>query len=125
VILIAVGTPPKENGEADLKFVKNVTESIGKNLNEYKVVVTKSTVPVGTNRKIKRWIQEAAPGKDFDVVSNPEFLREGKATQDFSIPIERSSVSKGKKPKKSCLKSIEPSTSHPFLLFGVHWKLQS
>jgi UDPglucose 6-dehydrogenase len=86
VILIAVGTPPKENGEADLKFVKNVTESIGKNLNEYKVVVTKSTVPVGTNRKIKRWIQEAAPGKDFDVVSNPEFLREGKATQDFFHP---------------------------------------
>ncbi len=86
VIIIAVGTPPKENGEADLSFVENVVKSIAANLNSYKVIVTKSTVPVGTNRWIKEKLEEYAPGKDFDVVSNPEFLREGKAAQDFFHP---------------------------------------
>ncbi len=86
VIFIAVGTPPKDNGEADLSFVESVVGSIADNLNDYKVIVTKSTVPVGTNRWIKEKIAEAAPGKDIDVVSNPEFLREGKAAQDFFHP---------------------------------------
>jgi len=86
VIFIAVGTPPKVNGEADLSFVENVVKSIADNLNSYKVIVTKSTVPVGTNRWIKEKMTEFAPGKEFDVVSNPEFLREGKATQDFFHP---------------------------------------
>ncbi|MCK5675124.1 MAG: UDP-glucose/GDP-mannose dehydrogenase family protein [Spirochaetales bacterium] len=86
VIFIAVGTPPKDNGEADLSFVENVVKSIAENLNGYKVIVTKSTVPVGTNRWIKEKMNEYAPGKEFDVVSNPEFLREGKATQDFFHP---------------------------------------
>ena len=86
VVFIAVGTPPKDNGEADLSFVESVVKSIAENLNGYKVVLTKSTVPVGTNRWIKEKINEFAPGKDFDVVSNPEFLREGKATQDFFHP---------------------------------------
>jgi UDPglucose 6-dehydrogenase len=86
VVFIAVGTPPKDNGEADLSFVESVVKSIAKNLNSYKVIVTKSTVPVGTNRWIKKKINEFAPGKEFDVVSNPEILREGKATQDFFHP---------------------------------------
>ncbi len=86
VIFIAVGTPPKDNGEADLSFVESVTKSIADNLNDYKVIVTKSTVPVGTNRWIKDRIFKLAPDKDFDVVSNPEFLREGKAAQDFFHP---------------------------------------
>ncbi len=86
VIFIAVGTPPAENGEADLSFVEKVVQSIAENLNDYKVIVTKSTVPVGTNRWIKKRLAELAPGKEFDVVSNPEFLREGKATQDFFHP---------------------------------------
>lgn len=86
VIFIAVGTPPLENGEADLGFVEAVVKTIAANLNSYKVVVTKSTVPVGTNRWIKKRLAELAPGKEFDVVSNPEFLREGKATQDFFHP---------------------------------------
>ena len=86
VVFIAVGTPPKENGEADLSFVESVVKSIAYNLNDYKVVVTKSTVPVGTNRWIKAKLSEYAPGKPCDVVSNPEFLREGKATQDFFHP---------------------------------------
>ncbi len=86
VIFIAVGTPPAENGEADLTFVNQVVGSIAANLNNYKVVVTKSTVPVGTNRWVKERLIELAPDKEFDVVSNPEFLREGKATQDFFHP---------------------------------------
>lgn len=86
VIFIAVGTPPKENGEADLRYVFDVAETIAKNLNNYKVVVTKSTVPVGTNRKIKDYIKKLSGKNDFDVISNPEFLREGKAVYDFFHP---------------------------------------
>ncbi|APT75927.1 UDP-glucose 6-dehydrogenase [Marinitoga sp. 1137] len=86
VIFIGVGTPPKENGEADLSYVFNVAETIAKNLNDYKVVVIKSTVPVGTNRKIKEFIKEKSGKDNFDVVSNPEFLREGKAVYDFFHP---------------------------------------
>lgn len=86
VIFIAVGTPPKENGDADLSFVESVIKSIADNLNSYKVIVTKSTVPVGTNKWIKEKLTKYAPDKDFDVVSNPEFLREGKASQDFFHP---------------------------------------
>jgi len=86
VVFIAVGTPPKENGEADLSFIESVVKSIAENLNSYKVIVTKSTVPVGTNRWIKKKLTEFAPGKEFDVISNPEFLREGKAVQDFFHP---------------------------------------
>jgi UDPglucose 6-dehydrogenase len=86
VILIAVGTPQGEDGSADLKYVMTVADTIAENLNNYKVIVTKSTVPVGTNRKILDRIKELAPGKEFDVVSNPEFLREGRATQDFFHP---------------------------------------
>lgn len=86
VIFIGVGTPPKENGEADLSQVETVLEEICKNLNGYKVIVTKSTVPVGTNRWIKDYIKERANSDNFDVVSNPEFLREGKAVSDFFHP---------------------------------------
>ncbi|NUU95814.1 UDP-glucose 6-dehydrogenase [Marinitoga sp. 1135] len=86
VIFIGVGTPPKENGEADLSYVFDVAETIAKNLNDYKVVVIKSTVPVGTNRKIKEFIKEKSGKDNFDVVSNPEFLREGKAVYDFFHP---------------------------------------
>jgi len=86
VIFIAVGTPPKENGEADLSYVESVVESVAKNLNDYKVIVTKSTVPIGTNRWIKEQIIENSGKTNFDVVSNPEFLREGKAVHDFFHP---------------------------------------
>lgn len=86
VVFIGVGTPPKDNGEADLSYVEAVVESIARNLDGYKVIVTKSTVPVGTNRWIKQLISERS-GKDaFDVVSNPEFLREGRAVHDVFHP---------------------------------------
>ena len=86
IVFIAVGTPPKADGGADLSQIERAARSIAKNLTGYKVVVTKSTVPVGTNRWIKSIIEEAAPGVEFSVVSNPEFLREGKAVQDFFHP---------------------------------------
>ena len=90
VIFISVGTPPDEDGSADLTAVLEVAKTIGQNMNGYKVVVDKSTVPVGTGRKVAATIQEQLDERganfDFDVVSNPEFLREGKAVHDFTHP---------------------------------------
>ena len=86
VVFIGVGTPSKDNGEADLSYVEAVVESIAKNLDGYKVIVTKSTVPVGVNRWIKKTIQEKSGKNDFDIVSNPEFLREGRAVHDVFHP---------------------------------------
>lgn len=86
VVFIGVGTPSKKNGEADLSYVEGAAESIAKNLDEYKVIVTKSTVPVGTNRWIKQLISERSGKDTFDVVSNPEFLREGRAVHDVFHP---------------------------------------
>jgi len=90
IIFICVGTPPKQNGEADMKYVYSAAETIGKYMDAYKIIVTKSTVPLGTAEKIKRIInQELKKRKnkvEFDVVSNPEFLREGAAVKDFQNP---------------------------------------
>lgn len=90
VIFSAVGTPPDEDGAADLKYVLEVARTVGRNMNKYLVVVTKSTVPVGTAIKVKKAIQEELDrrGKtiEFDVASNPEFLKEGAAVEDFMRP---------------------------------------
>jgi UDPglucose 6-dehydrogenase len=90
VVFIAVGTPAAEDGSTDLRFVEIVAREIGRHMNGYKVVVTKSTVPVGTSRKVRAWIQEEldALGRDtrFSMASNPEFLREGAAIGDFMRP---------------------------------------
>lgn len=89
-VFIAVGTPPDEDGSADLKYVLGVAREIGKYMDHYMVVVTKSTVPVGTSMKVKAAIQEELDkrGLDiaFDVASNPEFLKEGSAVDDFLKP---------------------------------------
>jgi UDPglucose 6-dehydrogenase len=86
-IFIAVGTPPKADGSADLKFILQVAESIGKHLNGYKIIVTKSTVPIGTGQLIREIVDEISGGdREFAVVSNPEFLREGSAIADFMGP---------------------------------------
>ncbi len=90
VIFIAVGTPPDEDGSADLSHVLAVAKAIGENLNNYRVVVTKSTVPVGTADKVRTAIKQVLGEKEveveFDVVSNPEFLKEGAAVEDFLKP---------------------------------------
>lgn len=87
VIFIAVGTPPKKNGEADLTSVFTAAESVAQNLDGYTVVVTKSTVPPGTNRKVGKILDKYKPGKaTFDIASVPEFLREGTALNDTLYP---------------------------------------
>ena len=85
ICYIAVGTPPMEDGSADLKYVYEVAESIGKSMDGYKVVVNKSTVPVGTGEEVGRIIKTQTD-YDFDVVSNPEFLKQGAAVEDFLKP---------------------------------------
>lgn len=85
IIFVAVGTPPDEDGRADLKYVLTVAEEIGKSLKSYAVIVNKSTVPIGTGELVKETIKKYYKGK-FDVVSNPEFLREGSALEDFMHP---------------------------------------
>jgi UDPglucose 6-dehydrogenase len=90
VAFIAVGTPPGEDGSADLKYVLAVARSIGEHMNSYGVIVTKSTVPVGTAAKVRREIELALVKRnvdiEFDVASNPEFLKEGAAIDDFLKP---------------------------------------
>ena len=90
VVFSAVGTPPDEDGSADLKYVLEVARTIGRNMKQYKLVVTKSTVPVGTAKKVREVIQEELDKRgvkiEFDVASNPEFLKEGNAINDFMSP---------------------------------------
>ena len=90
IVFSAVGTPPDEDGSADLSYVLDVARTIGKYMNKYILVVTKSTVPVGTALKVKNTIQEELDKRnvhiDFDVASNPEFLKEGNAIDDFMRP---------------------------------------
>ena len=90
VVFSAVGTPPDEDGSADLKYVLAVARQFGKSINKYKILVTKSTVPVGTAKKVKAAIQKELDKRGvnipFDVASNPEFLKEGAAIKDFMSP---------------------------------------
>ena len=90
IVFSAVGTPPDEDGSADLKYVLEVARTIGRYMNKYLILVTKSTVPVGTAQKVKATIQEELDKRnvniEFDVASNPEFLKEGAAINDFMSP---------------------------------------
>lgn len=90
IVFSAVGTPPDEDGSADLKYVLDVARTVGRSMNKYLVLVTKSTVPVGTSLKVKAAIQEELDKRgvdiEFDVASNPEFLKEGAAVKDFMSP---------------------------------------
>ena len=90
IVFTAVGTPPDEDGSADLKYVLQVAKTIGQNIKDYKLIVTKSTVPVGTAEKVRATIQaeidKRAVDVPFDVASNPEFLKEGNAIDDFMKP---------------------------------------
>ncbi len=86
IIFIAVGTPPKDNGDADLRYIEEVSRNIAKYMNNYKVIVEKSTVPVETNKWVKYIMRLNNHKIDFDVASNPEFLKEGSAIKDFMNP---------------------------------------
>ncbi len=112
IVFSAVGTPPDEDGSADLKYVLQVARTIGQNLNRYLVVVTKSTVPVGTARKVRLAIEEELNkrGVDvpFDVASNPEFLKEGNAIKDFMSPDRVVVGVESEKAKKALTKLYKP-----------------
>jgi len=112
IVFIAVGTPPDEDGSADLTYVLQVAHTIGANINRYTVVVTKSTVPVGTARKVKAAIEEELDRRgvevEFDVASNPEFLKEGNAIKDFMSPDRVVVGVESEKAKKLLTKLYKP-----------------
>ncbi len=122
---IAVGTPPGEDGSADLKYVLAVARAIGQNMNDYMVVVTKSTVPVGTANKVRRAIEEelATRGVDipFDVASNPEFLKEGAAIEDFLKPDRIVVGVSSEKAKEVMSKLYKPflMNGHPLIFMDI------
>ena len=112
IVFSAVGTPPDEDGSADLKYVLQVAKTIGENLNRYLVVVTKSTVPVGTAKNVRQTIEAELKkrGVDipFDVASNPEFLKEGNAIKDFMSPDRVVVGVESEKAKKALTKLYKP-----------------
>lgn len=109
IIFICVGTPPKENGEADLSYVDSVARTIAEVMDSYKVIVEKSTVPVQTGEKVKHTIKAYnSHNVEFDVVSNPEFLREGSAVSDFMNPDRVVVGCESEKAKKIMQKIYEP-----------------
>jgi len=125
VVFIAVGTPPDEDGSADLKYVLGVASEIGKHLDHYMVVVTKSTVPVGTSLKVKKALQTELDkrGVDipFDVASNPEFLKEGSAVQDFLKPDRIVVGTESKQAEKVLTRLYKPYllNGHPILFMDI------
>ena len=112
IVFSAVGTPPDEDGSADLKYVLQVARTIGQNINKYIVVVTKSTVPVGTARKVRDAIDEELQKRGvsvpFDVASNPEFLKEGSAIKDFMSPDRVVVGVESEKAKKALTRLYKP-----------------
>jgi len=112
IIFLALPTPPGEDGNADLQYVLKVSEEIGKLIDEYIIIVNKSTVPVGTSEKVRKVVEKSTK-TDFDVVSNPEFLREGVAVEDFMKPDRIVIGSSSDKAKK-----IMESIYLPFLRQG-------
>ena len=112
IVFSAVGTPPDEDGSADLKYVLEVAKTIGENLDKYVVVVTKSTVPVGTALKVRNAIQAELDKRkvtvEFDVASNPEFLKEGNAIKDFMSPDRVVVGVESERAKKTLTKLYKP-----------------
>ncbi|MFH1642647.1 MAG: UDP-glucose/GDP-mannose dehydrogenase family protein [Nanoarchaeota archaeon] len=121
IIFITVGTPAKDDGSVNLSYVSEAAKSIGQNINGYKVIVNKSTVPVGTADEVRTVILSANPKAMFDMVSNPEFLREGKAIKDFMTPdriIIGVESDKAKDIMVSLYKGIE-RTGKPMLITNI------
>jgi UDPglucose 6-dehydrogenase len=124
-VFIAVGTPPDEDGSADLKYVLGVAREVGRNMDHYMVVVTKSTVPVGTSKKVKAAIQEELEKRGsnvpFDVASNPEFLKEGSAVEDFLKPDRIVVGIESKEAEKVMQRLYKPFllNGHPILFMDI------
>jgi len=125
VIFSAVGTPPDEDGSADLKYVLDVAKTIGQNMNKHLVIVTKSTVPVGTAKRVREAIQKELTARnidiEFDVASNPEFLKEGDAINDFMRPDRIVVGVETKKAEEIMAKLYKPFTlnGHPIIFMDV------
>lgn len=116
VIFICVGTPSSPDGSADMRYVKQVAEDIGQTMNGYKLVITKSTVPVGTQEQVTSWIQATQKKtQPFDVASNPEFLREGKAVIDALNP-DRVIIGSNSKQATKLLKTLYQSVKCPIVV---------
>ena len=115
IIFICVGTPPKKNGESNLNFVDQVSKDISNKIKGYTVIVSKSTVPVGTSRRIENLLKKNNSTKTFDVVSNPEFLREGAAINDFMRPDKIIIGCRTKKAEK-ILKKIYKKLKRPYVV---------
>lgn len=119
VIFICVGTPPKANGETDLKYIEAVAKETAQVMNSYKVIVHKSTVPVETGEKVKRIIKEnIKQGVDFDVISNPEFLREGTAIKDTMEP-DRIVIGADSKKAIEIMKKIYSPVKAPLIITDI------
>ncbi len=125
VVFNAVGTPPDEDGSADLKYVLQVAKEVGQKMEDYLVFVTKSTVPIGTAEKVKKTIQieldKRAENIKFDVVSNPEFLKEGSAVNDFLKPDRIVIGLESKKAEKIMKRLYKPFVlnGHPILFMDI------
>ncbi|MFC1850482.1 UDP-glucose dehydrogenase family protein [candidate division CSSED10-310 bacterium] len=120
VIFIAVGTPPKENGETDLSHVQHVARGIARSIERYKIIVNKSTVPVGTGDMVREIIERnKRRDVDFDVVSNPEFLREGSAIRDTLYP-DRIIIGAPSQHVAMTLLELYASLERPMLITDVH-----
>ncbi len=125
IIFVCVGTPSSDDGSVDMKYVYEAAKSIGKYINGYKVIVDKSTVPVGTAEKVRQLIKENQKGRggdyDFDVVSSPEFLREGAALKDFFNPDRIVIGAESDRAKNMMLKLLKPleRTGQPILITDI------
>jgi UDPglucose 6-dehydrogenase len=125
IVFIAVGTPPDEDGSADLKYVLDVARAIGQHMNGYLLIVTKSTVPVGTSMKVKAVIEDTLTKRGlsipFDVASNPEFLKEGNAVEDFMRPDRIVVGTDSKKAEAIIHKLFKPFTlnGHPIIFMDI------
>jgi UDPglucose 6-dehydrogenase len=124
-VFIAVGTPPDEDGSADLKYVLGVAREIGQHMEDYKVIITKSTVPVGTSFKVKAAVQEELDKRKvdipFDVASNPEFLKEGSAIDDFLKPDRIVVGIESERAEKTLKRLYKPflMNGHPLLFMDI------
>ena len=124
-VFIAVGTPPDEDGSADLKHVISVAREIGRSMTGYLLVTTKSTVPIGTSKKVKQAVQEELDKRGvkipFDVASNPEFLKEGAAIEDFLKPDRIVIGTESEEAQKQMQKLYKPFllNGHPIVFMDI------